>query len=97
MDWKSLAGDALWILGGALVLGSFSYFSWQVSKSGEKLRARLKKPDAQFVFSLAGLLLCAGLAITSDTALAIGLWAILAAFFLGKMASIYRQKTFPPD
>jgi hypothetical protein len=95
MDWKSLAGDALWILGCALALGGFSYFSWQASTSGEKLRNRLKKPGAQFVFSLAGLLVCTGLALVSDSILTVGLWGALAILFLVLIVAFYRQTTLP--
>jgi hypothetical protein len=90
MDWHSLLGDILWISGLALALGGFSYFSWQASTSGEKLRTRLAKPGAQFVFSLAGLLVCVGLAATSGSILTAGLWLALAVLFLALMVVFYR-------
>ncbi len=91
IEWGGLAANSLWILGCALALATISYASWQASLAGIKLSAQLKRPQLQAGFSLAGLLFCAGLSLTSDVGWRLGLWAILGVFFLIQLIVIVRS------
>jgi hypothetical protein len=82
IDWLNLAFNALWILGLAAALATFSYASWQASLSGEKTLSRLKLPAAQAGLDIAGLLFCLGLAGVAVGWLERLLWLALAASFL---------------
>ena len=95
IDWFNLAANALWILGCALALGTFSYASFQASLRGEKLRTYLGRPAMQATIDLAGALFCAGLAATSKPAWQMALWAVLGVLFLVQMVFSLRHKTAP--
>lgn len=85
IDWAGLASNALWILGLALGLATLSYASWQASILKERFTATLKRVPIQIALNLAGLLFSAGLAATSDSALEIGLWIVLALAFAAQV------------
>ena len=91
IDWINLLENALWILGLALALATFSYASWQASFYHEKLRLRLGKPRLRAVFDLSGLLFSAGLASTSHAIYEVILWAILGVLFLIQMVAAFRR------
>jgi hypothetical protein len=92
IDWFNLAGNALWILGCALALGTLSFASWQASIRNERLRHRLANSNIQAAFNAAGMLFCAGLAATSETTLEIVLWSVLGVLFLIQGILGVRQK-----
>lgn len=95
IDWGGLAANALWILGCALALATFSYASWQASLHGSKLSALLKRPPMQAGFNLAGSLFSAGQALTSTPLWAIILWAALGVIFLVQLLSNARTMRIP--
>lgn len=93
IDWFNLAANALWILGLALALGTFSYASWEASLHDEKLRQRLGHPAIQAAFDLAGVMFCAGLAATSDRVWETALWAVLGFLFLIQALAALRERS----
>jgi presenilin-like A22 family membrane protease len=98
IDWINLASNALWIVGLALALATFSYASWEASLRHQKLRERLRLPAVQFPLDLAGVLFCAGLAATSGRLYEVVLWVILGIAFavqavIAVLASRRRLKT----
>jgi hypothetical protein len=95
IDWFNLAGNALWILGCALALGTLSFASWQASIRNERLRNRLGNSSIQAAFDAAGTLFCTGLAVTSDSTLEIVLWSVLGVLFLIQGILAVRQKFSP--
>lgn len=92
IDWFNLAGNALWILGCALALGTLSFASWQASIRNERLRHRLGTSSIQAAFDVAGMLFCTGLAATSDSTLEIVLWSVLGVLFLIQGILALRQR-----
>lgn len=92
IDWLNLAGNALWILGSALALATLSYASWEASQRGERLRARLGMPGPQMALDAAGVLFCAGLAVTASAQWETWLWAALGALFLVQMLLLLRKR-----
>ena len=81
IDWGSLAGNALWILGCALALFTLSFASWQASLNNVKLLEQLRKKEIVRAYYFAGILFCAGLATTSDKLFEIIIWIMLGLFF----------------
>jgi len=82
IDWFSLAANALWIFGLAIALAVVSHASWQAANHHEKLRSRLGQPGYQFLFDLAAVLFCLGMAATSRRLWEIILWCGLAVLFI---------------
>jgi membrane protein implicated in regulation of membrane protease activity len=82
INWFSMFANSLWIIALALALAALSYASWRASVDKEKLRSKLNKGEYSAVFSLAGLLFCAGLALTAPSTLQTVLWTILGIGFL---------------
>jgi hypothetical protein len=82
IDWFNLFANSLWILALALALAALSYASWHASLDKEKLSSTLGKGGYPIVFSLAGVLFCAGLALTASSSVQIILWTILGISFL---------------
>lgn len=93
IDWASLGANALWIVGLALALATFSYGSWQAVVQGEQLRKRLRQPGIQIAFSLAGLLFSAGLAATAGAPLEMVLWGGLTLLFLLQIVLTIRRRS----
>lgn len=91
IDWFSLLGNALWILGCALFLAILSISGWQASLQGVGLRAILSRIDTTRAFYVAGLLFCAGLAIVSNSSLEVILWVILGLLLCIALLSTWRN------
>lgn len=96
IDWGNLAANALWILGCALALGSFSFASWEASLYKEKITARLRRPALQFALNLAGLLFCLGLAATETRLIVTILWLVLGVLFLAQLVNNLIQRRNKP-
>lgn len=99
IDWLNLAANALWILGCAIALAVLSYTSWEASHYHEKMAARLRRPAAQAVLNLAGLLFFLGLGLVNKQLLHRSLYFLLALLFLALMLASFRgiRKTAPPN
>jgi hypothetical protein len=82
IDWFNVFANSMWIAGFALALAVLSFASWQSSAAREGLRACLSQPSFQTGLNAAGLLICAGLAATSDAWWEILLWCALAIGWL---------------
>jgi uncharacterized membrane protein YccC len=82
MQWGTLAANFLWISGCALALAVLSYASWQDALHHQGFVQHLKSPGSRRALSLAGVLCCAGMAVTAPQLWQSGLWAVLAVFFI---------------
>jgi hypothetical protein len=91
IDWISLLGNALWILGCALALSILSYASWQASLQGIKLSVLLGHPGIVRYLLIAGLLFCLGLTLTSNALIEQILWVILASLFLISIIFLWKE------
>ena len=78
-EWIDLVGNALWIVGCALALGTLSYASWQASLCDEKLAARLARRGTIRALAAAGALFCAGMALSVGRPWEAVLWGALGA------------------
>lgn len=90
IDWWLVFSNALWLVGGALVLAAVSYASWRASLSGERLRAVLGRPKIRMTLGLAGTLACLGLAATSRALIEVILWLILALVLAAQVGRDWR-------
>jgi hypothetical protein len=77
INWLSLAANSLWIIALAMALAAISQASWQSSRQRLKLRMVLEGSGYQVIFGLAGILFCAGMALTTTSTLLTAAWGIL--------------------
>jgi len=82
IDWVNLAANSLWILGCSLMLASLSFASWLASEitadsRKEKVARVMRTKGVWRGMHAGGVLFCAGLGATSDSALIAVLWGIL--------------------
>ncbi len=78
IDWLGVGGNALWILGLALVLAAWSYQCSRMSR-----RSASAAPDAGDIAvgawaRLGAILVCLGLAVSSTSTLERTLWVLVA-------------------
>ncbi len=92
IDWMDLGANSLWIVSLAILLAAVSVASWQGSQAGLRVRAVLAKPGYQILLNLAGLLFCAGLALTSPALWERMLWAVLGGFFLIRTVMVHLRR-----
>ncbi len=82
INWASLAANSLWILGCSFVLAAFSYASWAASERRQRLRQALRSAGVWLAWHVGAILICAGLAATSQIWYEIAVWIVLAFGFL---------------
>ena len=85
IDWNNLAANSLWIMGCAVALASLSYAIWMASMRQKFLRTILVGYQYQIVLNLSGVLLCLGLAATSDALWEILIWLLLGFMFAAQL------------
>lgn len=78
IDVFSLAANALWILGLAVLLAVLSWARWEAQRERVRLRHALARPPIQLGLDLGLLLFCVGLAATGRTWWERVLWSLLA-------------------
>jgi hypothetical protein len=83
MDWSSLVGNILWILGSAAALATVSHASWEASSRRERFFAVLRLPAYQIALALAAILFCLGMCLVASSSVEIALWLLMAAGFTG--------------
>lgn len=86
IDWYNLFANALWILALALALAALGCARWVASLEGEKLKTVLKRAVWQNALNLAGMIFCAGLALTTQVWWEQLLWAVLGVSFALQIA-----------
>ena len=79
IDIASVAANALWVLGLALLLAALSWARWLAQRDDARLRQVLRRSGLRRTIDLALLLFCAGLAATSRRWWERALWGLLAA------------------
>ena len=89
IDWYNLFANSLWILALALALATLGFARWQARMEGEKLKAVLNRAGWQKSLNLAGVIFCAGLALTTDVWWEQLLWAILGLLFLLQIGMLW--------
>jgi hypothetical protein len=78
IDLWDVGRAALWILGLAIVLATWSYARWWAIKHGVRIRHTLKMPAFAVPFCAGLALLCLGLALSGHRWWETGAWAFLA-------------------
>ena len=76
IDWWNIFSQALWIVGLALLLATFSYNSYRASQAPQETK-QLQLVQPAFFGRLGLMLVSAGLAATSGTRIERVLWGVL--------------------
>ena len=79
IDFRSVAANALWILGLALILAALSWARWVAARENVRFRVALRYPGVARALDGGLMLFCAGLAATARTGWEQVLWGVLAA------------------
>ena len=82
IDFRSVAANALWILGLALILAALSWVYWVAARENVRFRVALNRPGVARGLDIGLMLFCAGLAATARTGWERALWGVLAVVFL---------------
>ena len=78
IDLWDVGRAALWILGLAIVLATWSYARWWAIRHGVRIRHTLKMPAFAVPFCAGLALLCLGLALSGHRWWETGAWTLLA-------------------
>jgi len=78
IDFLSLAANALWILGLALILAALSWAYWVAAQENVRFRVALSRPGVARALDGGLMLFCAGLAATARTGWEQVVWGVLA-------------------
>ena len=81
VDWLSLAFNALWVTGSALLLAVLSISNWIARASGKRLRDQLTQPRQQVMLALSGQLFSAGMLGTATILWERIIWGLLVLAF----------------
>ena len=92
INWVEVGINALWVLGAAGVLASFSYANWWAHERRLPLRQALGKGAFQFPFSVGLALTCLGLLFCAHSRLEGILWLLLAILFVVQAHQTWRGK-----
>ncbi len=82
LDFYSVAANALWVLGLALILAALSWANGISAREQASIRGALGRSGVQRALNGELVLLCAGLAATGRTWWEQVLWGALAAWFI---------------
>jgi len=82
IDFRSVAANALWILGLALILAALSWARWIAVRENVRFRVALRYPGVARALDGGLMLFCAGLAATARIGWERVLWGVLAVGFL---------------
>jgi len=91
IDWLNVAFNALWIIGGAVIVAAWSYASWLAHVRGVRTRQLLSATTFQLVLNIGLLLVSLGLFFASRGWLEHILWAFLAILLLWQMWILGRR------
>ena len=92
IDWWSVAANALWIIGLAVLLATVSYSDWVASQKKSSLRAVLKEFTPALFMNLGLFLFCLGLLATSHVWWEQVGWAIALLLILTQIIADFLQQ-----
>ena len=81
-EWIVLCGDALWILGLAIVFSTLSYAHWLAREQGMSLRLALTSSVYHIPWDLSLLLLSTGFCLSARSLGERIYWALFACFYI---------------
>lgn len=92
IDWVSLALNALWIVGLAVILAAFSYHDWLARETARRRREVMAQPSWTLPFSAGLLLTCVGVGYgLGGRWWEKATWTILAISFGWQFVMVLRQ------
>ncbi len=81
VDWAGMGKTALWVLGLAIVLATWSWNEWWARVHKRRLRSVLGEARFQVPFSIGLLVFCVGMALSESVLWKSAVWAVLALAF----------------
>ncbi len=78
VDWLGLVTNAVWLIGLAVGLATFSYADWKAHASGRRLREALNERRVSAALWSGGTLFCVGLALAGGQWWERLAWGVLA-------------------
>ncbi len=95
INWQALLFNVCWIVGLAILLAAYSYHYWASRQTQTSLRVQLSQPAFYIFFWLSFVLVCVGLAGTSNALWEVALWvsfALLGVIFTVRAIVDYRSE-----
>jgi hypothetical protein len=90
IDWFSVGANALWIIGAAIIVATFSFANWLAHVRDQRTRHLLGTAAFQIPFAIGLLLISLGLLLVSRGWLEHVLWAFLSILFLWQLWVLWR-------
>lgn len=91
IDWFSVFINLFWIVGLAILLAAFSYYSWLARVEERPLKIQLNQPGFQAAFWFSIVLIAIGLAGTSQRTWEIVLWTIFALISIYNLLTLLKS------
>ncbi len=95
INWQALLFNACWIGGLAVLSAAFSYHHWAARQTQTSLRGQLSQPSFSVFLWLSLVLVCVGLAGTSNLLWEVALWigfALFGVIFMVRAIVDYRSE-----
>ena len=92
IDWFSVAYNALWVTGCAVILAAFSHSRWLAHERGERTRSLLEAPVFQLPFTGGLFLIALGLLFLSRGWLERGIWAVFVVVFVWQLWGLWKSQ-----
>ncbi|MBK7897749.1 MAG: hypothetical protein WAS33_19440 [Candidatus Promineifilaceae bacterium] len=91
IDWRSVWTNGLWILGTAVLLGTFSYVYWLGQTSAQSRSDIYQKPPYAQLFWIGFLLILLGLIFTSARWWETAVWLLFTIWALFNLVASLRS------
>lgn len=91
IDWRSVWTNGLWILGTAVLLGTFSYSYWLSQTEPDSLAEINQRPSFSRLFWFGFLLVLLGLVFTSTRWWETAVWLLFSAWALFNLVASLRN------
>jgi hypothetical protein len=92
IDWASVAANAVWIVGLAVILATLSHADWARHCEGVRWRAVLGRITYRSLLNGGMVLVCLGLLGGGQGLLERVLWGLAAVWFAADVALIWRDR-----
>jgi hypothetical protein len=91
INWFSVFINALWIIGLAVLLASFSYHYWLAAEEKRPLKVQLNQPPFQKTLWLGFLLITFGLIGTSQRPWETVIWTFFALYSVYNLITLFKH------
>jgi threonine/homoserine/homoserine lactone efflux protein len=92
VDWAGMGKTALWVLGLAIILATWSWNEWWARVHKRSLRSVLGEARFQVPLSIGLFVFCVGMALSENTLWKTAVWAVLALLFAWQGVQTWRSR-----